>query len=132
MAKGEDHECVSVIDKIIPIKFRQQTYDKRHTCVWLSACLLVNSVDRDISDNMIQLHVNDQGKFEWLDLFNRKVRSSKITTTLTKISLYDKMRLVKGHLHNICKVEVFKENERGNLTDLILNDKKNCIFLLLF
>ena len=33
LAKSEDHKCGSVIDESIPLKCRQNTYDKKHSCV---------------------------------------------------------------------------------------------------
>ena len=81
-------KVLSVLDETIPTKFRQQTYDHEHGCVWLSTCLLGNSVDNEIADNMIELYFKNQEQFEWMDLFNRKGRSGKTTTTLRKRSLY--------------------------------------------
>ena len=44
LVRGEDHNCVSVSDESIPLKLRQQIYDKEHGCVWLSACLLKGNI----------------------------------------------------------------------------------------
>ena len=74
---------VPVIAETIPIQFRQKTYDKNNGCVRLSTCLLVNSVDTEITDKMIQCYKTDEKKFEWLDIFNRKSRSNEATTILT-------------------------------------------------
>ena len=56
----------------IPSQYRQATYDKANGCVWLSACLLIHSVDSKFATAMIERYAHDQEYFEWLDIFNRK------------------------------------------------------------
>ena len=48
----------------IPECFQQNTYASENGCVWLSACLLMNTVDSDISTVMIERYQQDEGKFE--------------------------------------------------------------------
>ena len=58
--------------EIIPIHFRQKTYNVDNVCALLSACLLVNFVDRDSAIKMAKCNKTDEKKYEWLDIFNRK------------------------------------------------------------
>ena len=50
-------------------------------------------------------------------------------TTLTRSSLYQQLRLAKDNLHDLCKVRLFKDNESDDLTDSILNERNNGIFV---
>ena len=70
LALGEDNEVKSVLDEKVPNKSKQETYDHENSCVCISMCLLVYSVDKESSDNMIELYIKDPDKLEWLDLFN--------------------------------------------------------------
>ena len=58
----------SVDNDSIPFQFRQSSYNIENGCVWLSACLLMNTVDSDISTVMIERYQQDEGKFEWMDI----------------------------------------------------------------
>ena len=63
---------VSLVEQdSIPVQFRQSSYKSEHGCVWLSACLLMNTVDSDISTVMIKCYEEDEGKYECMDIFNR-------------------------------------------------------------
>ena len=55
-ATDSNANSVQVKSESIPTQFQQKTYEKDNGCVWLSACLLVNSVDRDIADKMAQCY----------------------------------------------------------------------------
>ena len=59
LALGEDSKIKSVLGETIPIKFRQETYDNENYCVWLSTCLLVHSIDKELSNNMIEPYVKN-------------------------------------------------------------------------
>ena len=39
------------------------------------------------------------------------------------------MRLIKGNLYDICRIRICKDFKRKKLTDSILNEKNNCIFI---
>ena len=69
---GSSANSEQVKPKSIPTQFQQKTYEKDNGCVWLSACPLVDSVDRDNADKMAQCYGKYQEKYEWLDVFSRK------------------------------------------------------------
>ena len=79
----------SIIDSCIPLKCRQASYDKSHGCDWLSACVLIHSVDTKVVKNVIERYANDQETFKWLDIFRRQNRISKQKTTLIQSNLWD-------------------------------------------
>ena len=67
----------NTMDDSIPSQYRQAMYDEENGCVWLSACLLINSVDSKLAIAMIERYANDQKKLEWLDVFHRKKGQGK-------------------------------------------------------
>ena len=79
---------VQVTSKSVPIQFRKKSYDMDNSCVWLSACLLVNSVDREIADNIVEYYKANQEKYEWLDIFNQNKRSNVDTMIMKRSYLY--------------------------------------------
>ena len=79
----------------------------------------------------MQCYVTDEEKFEWLDRFDRKNRSSQTTTMLTKSSLYEQLRDIKGNVYDVYKVKLLKDYNSQKLTDLILNEKKDGLFVTL-
>ena len=56
----------------IPRKFQQKTYKKQSSCIWLSAFLLIHSVDPDIGNNIVKFSKEAQETYEWLDFFIKK------------------------------------------------------------
>ena len=74
--------AASSVDKdTIPVQFRQSSYKSEHGCVWLSACLLMNTVDSAIATLMIKCYEEEEGKYEWMDIFNR-LKKQKTNTNL--------------------------------------------------
>ena len=65
---------------IIDEKFQQQTYTSNYqcqnTCVWLSASMAINSVDKYEADKMIYVLNQHPKQFEWLNLFYSKDKNS--------------------------------------------------------
>ena len=45
-------------------------------CVWLSACMLVNTFDSLLADNMIQYMKNNKEKVRWMTLFGKRNRKN--------------------------------------------------------
>ena len=69
-------EAAACFDKVdsenIPRQFQQKTYQKQNGCVWLSACLLIYLVDRDIDNNMVKCYKEDKERYEQLEFFIKK------------------------------------------------------------
>ena len=99
--------------------------------VWSSGCLLFNSVDREIADNMVECYKANREKYEQLDIFNRKKRSNIDTMIMKRTSLYQQLQTVSGNQYDVCKVRFCKDVKSKNITDLILNEKKDGIFFAL-
>ena len=120
----------SLVDQdAIPVQFRQSSYEYEHGCVWLSACLLMNTVDSDVATLMIESYEADEGKYEWMDIFNRKKKSRKNLRTFSPFNLHQQLRLIKGNQYDLCKVQVFKDNTSADVTQLILNEKNIGLFV---
>ena len=119
------------IEGSIPSKFRQATYEQENGCVCLSACLLIHSVNTKIATAIIERYAHDQQQFEWLDIFNRKNRSRQQTTTLIISNLFEQLCHVEENQYDLCKVKLHKYYTSPNLTDLILNEKKDGLFVAL-
>ena len=66
------------------IEFRQSSYESDHWCVWLSTCLLMNTVDCDIAQLMIKRYKEEEGLYEWMDIFDRSKKSRKETSTFSQ------------------------------------------------
>ena len=79
----------------IPVQFRQSTYDCNNGCVWLSACLLINSVDSILANKMISRYENDEVMFEWLDIFKRQKRNKRPSTIYNTSNLHEQLRHVR-------------------------------------
>ena len=68
----ETVEAELVEQNLIPLQFRQSSYESEHGCVWLSACLLMNTVDSNVATLMIESYQANESKYEWMDIFYRK------------------------------------------------------------
>ena len=53
----------------VPDNYRQHTSVEENSCVWLAACLLIRSVDRQVAEIMIKKYGDDPALFEWLPFF---------------------------------------------------------------
>ena len=121
-----DNDTIQVHNDAIPIEFRQSSYKSDHGCVWLSACLLMNTVDRDIAQLMIKQYQEGETVYEWMDIFDRRIKSSKATSTFTQANLHQQLRHIEGNQYNLCKVP----NEIGkHVTQVIVNEKTNGLFV---
>ena len=121
-----DNDHIQVRNDAIPIQFRQSSYKSDHGCVWLSACLLMNTVDRDIAQLMIKRYEEEEGLYEWMDIFDRSKKSRKERSTFSQSNLFQQLRHIKGNQYDLCRVP----NVRGkNVTQLILHEKNDGLFV---
>ena len=112
------------MDDSIPSQYRQATYEKENGCVWLSACLLIHYVDDKLATAMIDHYAQDQESFEWLDVFHRKKRSGKHNSNLC-----DQLRNLKNNQYDLLKIKLCNSNESNNLTDIILKERSEGLFV---
>ena len=80
---------------------------------------------------MAKTYEKDQDKYEWIDLFPKNKRSDVTTVVMKRSSLVQQLRHIPGNKHNTCKVKLLKDYESQNITDLILNEKKEDLLSLL-
>ena len=119
----------SMVLHSIAQQFRQSSYVSKNGCVWLSACLLIHSVDTSLAKMMIDRYANNEVMFEWLDIFKRKKRTRQQLTTNIQSNLCDQIRNIKGIGYDLRKVSLFKDYKSANITDLILKEKKEGLFV---
>ena len=74
----ETAEAQILEQNLIPLQFRQSSYEYKHGCVWLSACLLMNTVDSNVADLMIKCYKANGHTYEWMDIFYRKKKGIRI------------------------------------------------------
>ena len=70
--------------------------------------------------------------FEWLDIFKRQKRNKRPSTMWNTSNLHEQLRHVR-HLsdirYEVRKVSLLNEGEHLNLTDIILKEKKEGLFV---
>lgn len=115
----------------IPNMFKQSTYQNSHGCVWLSASMLLNSVNSDVGMKMAQCYAEDQDRkqYEWLDIFPNKRRSDMNTMIIQRGSLVQKLQQLRGNGYQVAKIKL--TNDSKNLTDLLLKEKTEGLFVVI-
>ena len=73
---------------------------------------------------MIEHYAQDQESFEWLDVFHRKKRSGKPNPNLC-----DQLRHLKNNQYDLLKIKLCNSNESNNLTDIILKERSEGLFV---
>ena len=111
--------------------FKQSTYQNLHGCVWLSASMLLNSVNSDVGMKMAQCYAEDQDRkqYEWLDIFPNKRRSDMNTMIIQRGSLVQKLQQLRGNGYQVAKIKL--TNDSKNLTDLLLKEKTEGLFVVI-
>ena len=89
----------------------------------------MHTVDTDLSKLMIKLYQNNESKFEWMDIFKKKKRNITQMKEYNEYNLYDQLRFIDGNQYQVCKVSMFKDYKSENLTDLILHEKQDGLFV---
>ena len=115
----------------IPTQFQQKTYEKQNGCVWLSVCLLMYLVNRDVTITIAKSYEKDQDRYKWLDLFPKNKRSDVTTVVMKRSSLVQQLRHIPGNEYDVCKVRLLKDCQSKTITDLILNEKKEGLFVVI-
>ena len=64
-----------------------------------------------------------------MDLFKRKKRNRSEMKEYHVYNLYDQLRFIDGKKYQVCKVSLFKDYKSKNLTDLILYEKRDGLFV---
>ena len=110
-------------------KLKQSTYQNQHGCVWLSASMLLNSVNSELGMKMAKCYEEDKDKeqYEWLDLFPNKVRSGN-RITIQRGSLVQKMQELRCgyHVHKIKR-----SNNRQSLCDHLIKERNDGLFVVI-
>ena len=60
-------------------------------------------------------------------MLTKGYKPNQKTMMLTKSSLYEKLCDIQGNIYDLCKVKLCKDYESTNLTELILNEKKDVL-----
>ena len=97
--------------------FLKTSYNKNNSCVWLSASLVVNSVDPDEAGNMVQHLQPAPNEYEWLNIFGKRDTTSLSQKLNQNKSLYSARRI--------------KGIQRDNILDYILNEYKAGLYVAL-
>ena len=120
----------SIPESMLPIElmFKQSTYLNQNGCVWLSASMLVNSVNSEVGMKMAQCYEEDKDKmqYEWLDIYPNQVRYDNMMT-IERGSLFQRMQQLR------CGYQVQKikgRNNRQSLCDFLLKEKKEGLFVV--
>jgi uncharacterized protein Veg len=112
----------------IEVMFQQSTYPNENGCVWLSAAMLLNSVNSEVGMKMALCYEEDKDKkqYEWLDIYPNQVRSDNMMT-IERGSLLLKLKQLR------CDYQVQKIKGRKNgqsLCDFLLKEKKEGLFVV--
>ena len=97
--------------------------------MWLSACLLIHTVDTECAQNMIQRYEQDENKFEWMGLFKRNKKKRKNMETYTKSNLYDQLLQTKDNKYQVQRVTLCKDYVSENITKLIVEEVQEGMFV---
>ena len=113
----------------IPMIFKQSTYQNQNGCVWLSACMLLNSVNSELGMKMAKCYEedNDKKQYEWLDIYPNQRRSDN-TITIQRGSLVQKVRQLRGCGYQVQKIR--KSNNGQSLCDFLLKEKTEGLFVV--
>ena len=100
---------------IIPKEFLQKSYPTDNNCVWLSAALVINTIDPHDAQKMLLLLNRSPRSYEWLPIFRRKdgeslasligTRDVDIGYIVSKVSI-QRDKLVEYILHE-CQCGIF-------------------------
>ena len=123
-------ENIAETFETIPECFQQKTHNKSNGCVWLSASMLLYSVNRVVGLTMAQCYAEDklEQRYEWLDIFPRKNRSNMTTMVKKRGSLVNQMQQLKGHDYDVLKIKLTKEFK--NVNDVVLKQRKHGLFVV--
>ena len=66
---------ITMQNEEIPSEYRQQHETCENSCVCLAACLVIRSVDVHLASVLLALYHQDQPKFEWLRIFNKRAEN---------------------------------------------------------
>ena len=100
----------------IPMEYRQEHNTVANSCVWLSACLVIRSYDKDLASILFSKYRADSTKFEWLPLFNNKRAGSNK-------NLYNYFKWTSECYLTVTKVRIPQEYKTLSTTHYILNVK---------
>ena len=116
---------------LIPLKFRQISYDDAYHngCVWLAACLLIHTVDTDLSHTMIKRYEESQKTFEWMDLFKKKKRKRHNMECYTEANLYDQLLYTKGNKYQLQRVRLWKDCMSKDITEMVVEELQEGMFV---
>ena len=73
LATSDEISDDTIVSEPIPIEYSQENGSCENSCVWLSACLVVRSVDVDLATILLAKYNANRGKFQWLRIF-KKIR----------------------------------------------------------
>merc|ERR1740124_676407 len=73
----------------MPSDYLQDSYPSNNSCVWLSICLVVRSIDPKQSEKMLSRFKDNQASYEWLRIFKRDQNEHSQ-------SLFDMLRQTPG------------------------------------
>ena len=80
---------------------------------------------------MAKSYEKDQDRNEWLNLFPKNSRSDVTTVVMKRSSLVQQLRHIPGNEYDVCRVRLLKDCQSKTITDLILNEKKEGLFVVI-
>jgi len=95
---------------MMPSDYLQDSYPSNNSCVWLSTCLVVRSIDPKQSEKMLSRFKDNQASYEWLRIFKRDQNEHSQ-------SLFDMLRQTPGMCFDLCRVKLCKDYKSSTVTE---------------
>ena len=115
LATSDEIRDDTIVSEPIPIEYSQENGSCQNSCVWLSACLVVRSVDVDLATILLAKYTENPSKFEWLRIFSKKSNND---------SLYKYFQWTTECKLCVCRVSIPEEFRSMEMTQYILYVKK--------